>query len=107
MEVSKTETRYEIERALPHIIQNLSDSGIQVKRLEVMLTDQGEQQPYKEQLLQDGSFQQHHDFSEEAHPDNPGTIGANEPGIEGNNNSYHNSLEAEVQITDNSINMLV
>jgi hypothetical protein len=107
LEVSKTETRYEIERTLPQIIQNLSDSGIQVKRLEVMLTDQSEQQPYRDQMLQDGSFQQHSDFSEGANSDNPGAAGTNEPGIGGNNSSYHNSLEAQLQITANSINMLV
>jgi flagellar hook-length control protein FliK len=39
MEVSKAQTRYEIEQALPGIIRNLADSGVQIKRLEVVLTE--------------------------------------------------------------------
>ncbi len=52
--VDKIQTRYEIQQALPQIIRNLADLGIQVKRLEVTLTDQPEQQAYKDQSLQDG-----------------------------------------------------
>lgn len=107
LEVSRTQTRYEVERALPHIIQNLADCGIQIKRLEVMLTDQSEQQPYRDQSLQDGSFQQHPDFPEGGNPDNPGVVGDNEPAIGGNDSSYQDSLEPQMQITDNSINVLV
>jgi len=48
LEVSKAQTRYEVEQALPQIIQSLADSGIQVRRLEVMLTNQNEQQSYRD-----------------------------------------------------------
>jgi flagellar hook-length control protein FliK len=107
LEVSKAQTRYEVEQTLPHIIQNLADSGIQVKRLEVALTDQGEQQLYRDESLQDGTFQQHHEFSQEGNPDNPGTIGTNEPVISRNSDDYQDSLETDIQITDNSINVLI
>ena len=107
MEVSRIQTRYEVERALPHIIQNLADCGIPIKRLEVMLTDQSEQQPYRDQSLQDGSFQQHPDFPEGGNPNNPGTVGDNEPAIGVNDSSYQDSLEPQMQITDNSINVLI
>ena len=107
LEVSRAQTRYEVERALPHIIQNLADCGIQIKRLEVMLTDQSEQQSYRDQSLQDGLFQQHPDFPEGGNPDNPGAIGADEPGIGGNDSSYQDSLEPQMQITANSINVLI
>jgi len=107
LEVSKIQTKYEVEQALPQIIQNLADCGIEIKRLEVMLTDQSEQQPYRDQSLRDGSFQQHPDFPEGGNPDNPGAVGDNEPAIGGNDSSYQDSLEPQMQITDNSINVLV
>ncbi|MHC4464515.1 MAG: flagellar hook-length control protein FliK, partial [Planctomycetota bacterium] len=102
LEVSKTQTRYEIEQVLPQVIRDLQDSGVQVKRLEVVLTDQSEQQAYKDQSLPDGSFQPR-SFSEGKHSDNravndwladdSGYAGLNEP--------------QEVLITDNGINMLM
>ncbi len=107
VEVSKAQTRYEVEQALPQIVQNLADCGIQIKRLEVMLTDQNQQNSYGDELLQDGLFQQHHDLPEWDNPDQPGTIDANEPGIFENSISYQDSVEAQMQITDNSINMLI
>ncbi|MHC4109928.1 MAG: hypothetical protein ACYSUY_02575, partial [Planctomycetota bacterium] len=78
LEISKAQTRYEVERALPQIIQNLADSGIQVRRLEVMLTNQNEQQSYRDELLQDSSFQQYHDLPERGNPDNHDTVATNE-----------------------------
>jgi len=69
LEVSKAQTRYEIEHALPQIIRNLQDSGIPIKRLEVVLTDQSEQPAYKDQSLRDGSYQPQ-TFSEGNHPHN-------------------------------------
>jgi flagellar hook-length control protein FliK len=107
LEVSKAQTRYEVEQRLPHIIQNLADSGIQVKRLEVTLTAQSEQQSYRDESLQDGTFQEHHEFSQENNPDNLGTIGTNELVIGVNSNSYQDDLEPQMQITDNSINILI
>jgi flagellar hook-length control protein FliK len=60
LEVSRVQTRYEIEQALPQIIRTLHDAGVQVRRLEVVLADQAEHQNFKEQsqMLQDGSFQE-------------------------------------------------
>ncbi|NIP28571.1 MAG: hypothetical protein GWN67_27940 [Phycisphaerae bacterium] len=107
LEVSKAQTRYEVEQTLPHIIQNLADSGIQVKKLEVMLTDQSEQQPYRDESLQDGTFQQHHEFSQENNPDDPGFIGSDVPVTGVNNNSYQGGHEQQMQITDSSINILI
>ena len=107
LEVSKAQTRYEVEQALPQIIQSLADSGIQVKRLEVMLTNQNEQQSYRDELLQDGSFQQYHDLPEGSNPDNHDTVATNESDIFGHDGSYWGNLEPQMQITDNSINILI
>ena len=100
LEVSKTQTRYEIEHALPQIIRNLQDSGIPIKRLEVVLTDQSEQPAHKDQSLQDGSYQPQ-TFSEGNHPHN---TTAN--GWATNDDSHPDILEPQVQITDNRIDML-
>jgi|GEM_PF-4762322 len=50
LQVDNRATRAEIEQALPQIIQNLQDSGIQVKRLDVTLSDQ------YQQTFRDGSL---------------------------------------------------
>jgi flagellar hook-length control protein FliK len=107
VEVSKAQTRYEVEQALPQIIQNLADCGIQIKRLEVMFTDQNEQQSYGDESLQDGLFQQHHDLPGGNDPDSPGTLGANDPERIGNNSSYQDGLGPQMQITADSINILI
>lgn len=101
LEVSKTQTRYDIEQVLPQIIRNLQDSGVQIKRLEVTLTDQSDQQAYKDQSLQDGSFQPHN-FAEAKHPHN-----AAADAWPANDDGYRDISEPQVQITDSSINMLM
>ncbi|HPS54391.1 MAG TPA: flagellar hook-length control protein FliK [Sedimentisphaerales bacterium] len=55
LQVSKTQTRTEIENALPQIIRNLESSGIQVKRIDVEVYDQNNinQQASKDQGFQD------------------------------------------------------
>lgn len=59
LEVSKSQTRFEIEQALPQIVRDLADSGIQVKRLEVVLSNQQNlgQETLREQLMQNGGSQ--------------------------------------------------
>ena len=52
LQVDNRATRAEIEQALPQIVQNLQDSGIQVKRLDVQLSDQY-QQAFRDSSLAD------------------------------------------------------
>ena len=105
LEVSKIETRYEIEQALPQIIRNLADCGIQIKRLDVMLADQPEQQAYKDQALQNGWAEQRGS----AEANNPHAGGTDTDTGEGSTNS--NTLAGfsgpRGLVTDHSINMLV
>jgi hypothetical protein len=44
LEVSKPETKCEIELALPQIMRSLQDSGVQVRHVEVQLSDEAERQ---------------------------------------------------------------
>lgn len=105
LEVSKIQTKYEVEQALPQIIQNLADCGIEIKRLEVMLSDgeQSEQQALKDQSLQDG-------WAQQQNPANSGEETNNIPANQRltNENSYAglNELQ-EVFVTNNSINILI
>jgi len=105
LEVSKAQTRVEIQQALPQIIQTLADSGIQIKRIEVVLTDQSDQNAYKDQSLQDGRPDQH-GFTDGANPENSST---NPPGSGPTGDSSYQSGPEQQQmfITESSINMLI
>jgi flagellar hook-length control protein FliK len=108
MEVSKTQTRVEIEQTLPQIIRNLADSGIQIKRLEVMLSneEQSGQGTSGNQSLQSGGAQQQNS-SHSGMPENDQNTNQGNDWLEGNN-SYENLSELqEALITDSSINMLI
>jgi len=61
LEVSKPETAAEIRQALPEIVRDLQDLGVQIKRLDVLLTSEherdatgGEWAPQREGWLQHG-----------------------------------------------------
>ena len=109
LEVSRTQTRVEIQQLLPQIIQTLQDSGIQVKRLEVLLTNQQEQHTFKDQSLADSQDS----WSGQQGSANPGTQG-NNPDWTGTNEWLTNAdiyagftEPQEALVTDNSINMLI
>ena len=51
LEVDRAQTRYEIEQALPQLIRNLAECGVQIKRLEVVLTNQQEHHALKDTSL--------------------------------------------------------
>ena len=108
LEVSKTQTRLEIEQALPQIVRNLTDCGIAIKRIEVVLSDgeQSGQQTFKDPLLQDGFFGHHSSGNPNSSGDNPGTTGTNEWLT--NDGSYQNTAELqEMLVAEDSINVLV
>jgi flagellar hook-length control protein FliK len=71
LEVNKTQTRSEIEQALPQIIRNLSDSGINIKRLEVVLTSDGQagQEAMKEDTLFYNQQQQQYFYNQSLYKD--------------------------------------
>ena len=106
LEVSRPQTRYEIEQALPGLLKNLADSGIQVKNFDVFVKDQPQNDFYRDAFAQTGyndrSSQQN--FAEGS-ADSFNTAG--EPlntGIAGYQNT---SVSQQAVITDNSINVLI
>jgi len=103
LEVTKAETRYEIEQALPQIVRTLQNSGVQINRVEVLLTDQLERQADRYELTQDGSSQQHR-FPEGGNPDHESAYEwlTNTP-----ESSYQDSYEPQIVLTENSISILI
>ncbi len=104
LQVDKIQTRYEIEQALPQIIRNLADSGVQIKRLEVTLTDQPQQQTYKDQSLQD-SWSGRQSGNEGNNP-NHNAVPNNE-WLTGDSSYQGISQPQQMLVTDDSINILV
>jgi len=109
LEVSRAQTRAEIQQALPQMIQNLVESGVQVKRLEVLLTNQQEQQSFKDPSLAAGadgwSGQGQAGANSDSQGNNPGWVETNEWLT--NDQSYTSFIEPGVQVTDDFINILV
>jgi flagellar hook-length control protein FliK len=69
LEVSKTQTRYEIEQALPQIVRNLQDAGVQIKKLEIVLDQNNQQYAQKDQSHFEG-FNGNNDSSTSGHSGN-------------------------------------
>jgi flagellar hook-length control protein FliK len=53
MEVASREVRREIEQALPQVVRTLQEAGVQIRRVEVVTSDQPERDLGREQLPQD------------------------------------------------------
>jgi len=111
LEVSKTQTRIEIEQAIPQIIRGLQDSGIQIKRLDVTISqgdqpDQGILRDSASGGLQNG-WNQHQDSTDTYMGRNNLDASEINEWLK-NNNSYQNISELQETLsTDGSINMLI
>ncbi len=105
LQVDKPQTRDQIQQVLPEIIQNLADSGIVIKRLEVVLTNQQDQYTLKDQSSTAG---QDNWSGQQSSPD---------PESQRNNTTYNEWLttidnvteftESQMQLTESSINVLI
>ncbi len=106
LEVSKAQTRIEIQQALPQIIRSLQDSGIQIKRLDVVLSEaeQPEHEALRDQSLHNGWGQQQDPTNSYMGGNNPDAREINEWLI--NNNSYENISELQETLVTDGINML-
>ena len=58
LEVGRSETRNELEQALPQVLQSLQELGIQVRKLEVTVSDQPQGDLLRQQQQQDAWAQQ-------------------------------------------------
>jgi len=108
LEVSRSQTRFEIERALPEIIRNLQDCGIQVRRFDVVLSEQGrsEQEAFGGQSMPNNGRYEHSPSGQGAWA-NEADLGAPSEWSP-NGYSYQNFSEMQESLmTDGSINMLI
>lgn len=108
LEVSKTQTRTEIEQALPQIVRNLSDSGINIKRLEVVLTtgEQAEQEAMRDNSLFN-NHQQQQNFSNSGLYGGSHDISGIYEWLSNNINSDNNTGLRNALAVESSINILV
>jgi hypothetical protein len=108
LEFSKPEIKYEIEHTLPQIIRTLADCGVQIKRLDVQLSDQFEpnaDRTLTEENLENGLFQQQHSAEGGDSDGNGEEWLTNSPKI--NYHSYYDDSESQLIVTSESINMLI
>jgi flagellar hook-length control protein FliK len=100
LEVSRAQTRYEIEHALPEVIRALQDSGIQVSRFEVELADQPQQQLLRDQSSPEGSLGQN-GFADRGDTDDKSAAQ-----LQASDSSYGVFDEPQIQVTNDSISIL-
>lgn len=103
LQVSKMQTHNEISQALPEIIRTLQQAGIQVKQLEVSLTDQQQQQPmFKDDSPgQNGVFNDGEQAGENpTQQENPENLQTGEPATAEIN-------ESQLVTADESLNLLI
>jgi flagellar hook-length control protein FliK len=58
LEVSRDQTRWELQEALPQALRSLQEAGIQIRRLDVVVSDQSDKEPARENWPQDGGAQE-------------------------------------------------
>lgn len=107
LEVNKQQTRYEIERALPQIVETLQTSGVQVRRLDVTLANEHEHQGFREQSFADGKsgFADQHESADNWQQSHLAAYPTQVPAGEGGYIGLPDS--EEMVLTGDSINMLV
>jgi len=108
LEVSQKQTRAEIEQALPQLLQNLQDSGVQIKRLDVMLNDQPEHGHSKDQPWNDASDAHSDQQNQEGREGRSGSdtgYDYDQPALEANRAAFFESDEA-TSVGNSAIDML-
>jgi flagellar hook-length control protein FliK len=108
LEVSQRQTRAEIEQALPQLLQSLPDSGVKVKRLDVMLNDQPGQGHTKHQAWNDSSGPNSEQQNQQERDNRQGTntgTGYDRQGSEAKRSDAYEP-EGSMLSGNNAINML-
>jgi flagellar hook-length control protein FliK len=101
LRVDRMDTKQQLDLALPEIVKALQDSGVQLRKLEVVLDNQPQQHLNKDQSPL-SSFTQQHPFSENGHPSTqPPTAWDSET------DTALQSSESQFAFTESSINVLV
>lgn len=103
LHVEKSQTRHEIQQALPEIIQNLQNADVNIKKIEVVLNNQPQYQSGDQSAGQNSNMGQqnapgqHHTFANSS--------SYNE--WLANANAGNTASGSHIELTDKSINMLI
>jgi hypothetical protein len=107
LEVTKTDTRYQIEQALPQVLRGLEEAGVHIRRLDVGLADQAGRDASREQLAQNDSPQhQDPDRSSGQVPHSPNRRWSGEDGAVDSRFSFE-SRESAIEPAEERIDMLM
>jgi flagellar hook-length control protein FliK len=105
LEVEKPQTRYDIEQSLPQIVASLQDCGVQVRRVEVVLKDQPQQNQSQGGTPDDFAGMEKQEFSGRTKDEIPGQPNSTPATAE---DSVHQQPAKVVhEITDDTINVYV
>jgi len=109
LEVSRAETRFEIEQTLPEIVRGLEESGVRIGRIEVILTDHSQRDADQGQFLgfRHGGTSHDNMLSEHGFSSGDNFDGESMNGLHASQIDEHWESELQVQLGQDSINVLV
>ncbi len=108
LEVGRSDTRHEIEQALPQVLRGLQDAGVQVRRFEVVMSDQSERDFSKGQWQQDAGFQQHGSGQQRAHsPVSPRASWSQDDVSHSSESEEVSSIDPPAGVTQGRLDMLL
>ena len=108
LEVNRAETRVEIEQALPQIIRDLANAGIQIRRLDVMLSEENRSgyEGLEDESPQNSGLYEQNSTDSQTWDNDAYTNGMNDWSTK--NTDYHPVSEfEETHMGEGSINMLI
>ncbi|MBN2314921.1 MAG: flagellar hook-length control protein FliK [Sedimentisphaerales bacterium] len=108
LEVNKAQTRVEIEQALPQIVRDLANAGIQIRRLDVVLSEENRSgyDSLEDQSPQDSGLYEQNSTGSQTWDKDAYSNGMNDWST---NNIYYQSVSEfeETQVGEESINVLI
>jgi flagellar hook-length control protein FliK len=107
LEADKRQTKYDIEQSLPQIVASLHQCGVKVGRVNVILNDQNQQGPFKNNDVPDDDFvgMAKHGFTDQSSDDNSTRPNSPQADTAGSVNQQLSNITNE--ITDDTINVYV
>jgi len=105
LKVENQETKYDIEKALPQIAASIQQSGVQVGRVNVIINDQNQQGPLKNNDMPNDDFtgMTKHGFTDQSSDGN--SAKTNSPQHDSTGHVTQQPSDIKNEITDNTINV--
>lgn len=104
LEVQRPQTRADIQQALPEIVQQLQDSGVQIKRVEVLLSADSDRETFEDQAFAQAQDQdlEHQQTSDQDRTRHNNTYGL--PSLQGQSAT---DPTQEQYVSNQGINLLI